>query len=929
MKWMISSAMALALGAGAVGAVQVAEAQQRTSAATPSAVGDVHIPYETFTLRNGLRVVVHTDRKAPVVAVGIWYGVGSRDERPGKTGFAHLFEHLMFNGSENYNGEWFKPFEQVGATDQNGTTWFDRTNYFQTVPKTALEMTLFLESDRMGHLLGVVDQARLDEQRGVVQNEKRQGDNRPYGLVEYAQLAGLFPEGHPYRWSTIGSMDDLNAASLEDVKAWFREYYGASNAVLALAGDIDVATARPLIEKYFAEIDPGPPLSRREVNVPIKVGNTRDVLRDRVPQTRAFRAWTAPSGQSRDATLLDIAAQVLGGGKSSRLYKALVIDQKVATNVSVSLQPFELASILEIDVTLAEGQNIDDVMARAEAVVAQFLASGPTAAEVERVKTGRYAGFVRGIERVGGFSGKITVLAEGWLYADDPGHYRKELQWLREATPVEVRNAARTWMAHGWHQVDVVPFGNLAATPSTVNRSAGVPTVATTPELTFPTIEQGRLANGARVVVARRPGAATVEVQAAFNGGYTADVGRGVGTASFTMGMLDEGTATRSAVRISEEAEALGARLSTGSGIETANVTLSALKNNLTPSLALMADVIRNPSFAQNEIDRVKTVWLAGIRQEKANPNATGMRLLPLALYPQGSPYGVPLTGSGTEASIGALTRGDMQAFHAERIRPDNATFYVVGDLSLAEATAAIDAAFRGWAAPATPLRVIPTADNATVRAPRLILVDRPNAPQSIILAGRATTPSAAPAALAQQMMNRSFGGAFTSRINMNLREEKGWSYGVRSSFIDARGQRPWFVSAPVQSDKTIESIRELQKEFADVVGRRPLSQEEFNTAVTFQTRALPGAFETNGAVLGALAGAEAAGRPLDWTPTLPARLKAMTLAEAQASARDVIDPSKLVWIVVGDRAKLEAGLRGLNIAPLEIWDEDGKPVAN
>jgi zinc protease len=928
MKWMISSAVALALGAGAVGAVQVAEAQQRATTASP-AVGDVTIPYETFTLKNGLRVVVHTDRKAPVVGVGIWYGVGSRDERPGKTGFAHLFEHLMFNGSENYRGEWFKPFEQVGATDQNGTTWFDRTNYFQTVPKTALDMTLFLESDRMGHLLGVIDQAKLDEQRGVVQNEKRQGDNRPYGLVEYAQLAGLFPEGHPYRWSTIGSMDDLNAASLEDVKAWFREYYGASNAVLALAGDIDAATARPLVEKYFGEIDPGPPLTRREVNVPIKVGNTRDVLRDRVPQARAFRAWTVPSGQSRDATLLDIAAEVLGGGKSSRLYKALVIDQKVATNVSVSFQPFELASILEIDVTLAEGQTIDDVMARADAVVNQFLATGPTAAEVERVKTGRYAQFVRGTERVGGFGGKITVLAEGWLYADDPGHYRKELQWLREATPLEVRNEAREWMAHGWHQVDVIPFGNLAATASTVNRTAGPPTVASTPDLVFPTIEQGRLANGARVVLARRPGTATVEIQAAFAGGYTADAGRGVGTASFTMGMLDEGTSTRSAVRINEETEELGARLTTGAGLETTAVTLSALKGKLAPSLALMADVVRNPAFAQTEIDRVKTVWLAGIRQEKANPNAVGARLMPLALYPEGNPYAVPLTGSGTEASIRALTSADMRAFHAERIRPDNATFYVVGDLTLAEATAALDTAFRGWTAPSTPLRVTAPAANATVRAPRLILVDRPNAPQSIILIGRATTPSAAPSALAQQVMNRSFGGAFTSRINMNLREDKHWSYGVRSSFTEARGQRPWIVSAPVQSDKTIESMRELQKELADVVGSRPVTAEELATAVTFQTRALPGAFETNGAVLNALAASEAAGRPLDWTPTLPARLKALTLADANAAAREIVDPSKFVWIVVGDRAKIEAGLRTLNIAPIEIWDEDGKPVSN
>ena len=472
-----------------------AEAQRARSDAASAALPDVEIPYETFTLGNGLRVVVSTDRKAPVIAVGVWYGVGSRDEHPGITGFAHLFEHLMFNGSEHYNHDYFGPFEQVGATDQNGTTWFDRTNYFQTVPSTALEMTLWMESDRMGHLLGVVDQARLDEQRAVVKNEKRQGDNEPYGLVEYSMLEGLFPAGHPYRWSTIGSMEDLEAASLEDVKGWFRHYYGASNAVLALVGDIDVATARPLVERYFGDIDPGPPVARREAAVPIRAANTRDVLRDRVPQARIYRYWTTPGRTTRESLLLGLAADVLGSGKSSRLYEALVVEQKIATEVSASVDEHQLASQFQVTVTLANGVDVAEGARRLDAEIARFLESGPSAEELERVRMGRYAAFVRGIERVGGFTGKTAVLAEGWLYADDPGFYRTQLKWMRETGTADLAGLAREWLGRGW----ITRLRPAVRQPGRRRRRrrwrSAVPRRQTTPGLSFP-LSSGELRTG-------------------------------------------------------------------------------------------------------------------------------------------------------------------------------------------------------------------------------------------------------------------------------------------------------------------------------------------------------------------------------------------------------------------------------------------------
>lgn len=895
-------------------------------ATTAPKLASIDIPFETFTLKNGLRVVVHTDRKAPVVAVGVWYGVGSRDEKPGRTGFAHLFEHLMFNGSENHNDEWFKPFERVGATDQNGTTSFDRTNYFQTVPKTALEMTLWLESDRMGHLLGVVDQKKLDEQRGVVQNEKRQGDNQPYGMVFYNLLSGLFPAGHPYSWSTIGSMEDLNAASLEDVKEWFRAYYGAANAVLVLAGDVDVATARPLVEKYFNEVDPGPPVGRREVAVPQRAKNTRDVLKDRVPQARIYRAWIGPPRSTREAADLSLAAAVLGGGKSSRLYKALVYEQKVATNVSVGLQGTELAGLLGATVTLKEGEDIADVSRRLDAAIADFLKTGPTQNDLDRIRARNYAGYVRGLERVGGFTGKMTWLAESMLYDNDPGYFRKSLAWQDAATPASVRAAANEWLSRPWHQVEVVPFGDLSASAAGADRSK-LPVVDATPDLAFPGIEQGTLANGAKIVVARRTGAPLVEISALFEGGYVADAGRKLGLQSFTMGMLDEGTRTRTALGIAAEAEELGANLGTGAGTEIGLVRLSALRAKLAPSLALMADVVRNPSFEQKEVDRVRTIWLANITQEKAQPETLAIRLLPPAIFSPGSPYAVPLTGSGTEDSIRSLTREDMIAAHAERVRPDNATFFVVGDITMAEATAALNKAFADWKAPATPLPAVARA-GAAHKGTRLILIDRQKAVQSVILAGRATTPAASPTALAQEVMNTAIGGKFTSRINMNLREDKHWSYGAGSFFANTRGERPWGVFASVQTDKTIESLAEIRRELNEFVGSRPMTQEEFADAIARGTRSLPGRFETLASVLSALTNSASDGRPLDWTPTLPARYAAMKLDDARAAAKEVIDPANMIWVVVGDRAKIEKGLRATGIAPLEIWDEDGNPVA-
>ncbi len=887
-----------------------------------SAMGaDIALPYDEFTLDNGLRVVVHEDRKAPLVAVSIWYHVGSKDEPEGKTGFAHLFEHIMFNGSEHYDNDWFGPLEEVGATDLNGTTWFDRTNYFQTVPTTALERILWMESDRMGHLLGALTQDKLDEQRGVVQNEKRQGDNQPYGLMEYSTLAGLLPAGHPYRHSTIGSMEDLENASLETAKQWFKDYYGAANAVLVLAGDIDAETARTLVEKYFGDIPAGPPVTQTKADAPKLGVDKREIMFDRVPQPRIDRNWAAPGRTTRDDVLVGLAAQVLGGGKTSRLYQRLIDELQIATSATANLSSQELMSFYSVTVDAKADADLERVEDEMEAVIAEFLSRGPTAAELSRAKARTKANIVRGLEKIGGFGGKAVTLAQGALYADDPGFILKQLDWLDAATPQEVLRAARDVMNAGHYQLTVLPYPEYTTTASNVDRDAGLPAVTSTPDLVFPDVQETTLRNGVKVVLAERHTVPLVEIAVQFDAGYAADSVEGgkLGASSFTAAMLDEGTKRRSAKDIAEELEGLGATLSAGANLDMSTVELSALKENLRPSLEIVADVIRNPAFANDEIEKLRKRWLANIEQEKAQPVSLAMRLLPPEIYGEGHAYAAPLTGSGTVESITSLTRDDLTRFHQQWIRPDNATIFVVGDTTLDEIKPQLEAAFGRWSAPSSPAPVKNIAAVERPQSGKVILVDKPGSPQSLILAAHVAPPSNAPNAIAITSMNDIIGGQFSARVNMNLREDKGWAYGAFTFLQGAKGQRPFMVYAPVQTDKTTESLAELLKELNGFKTTRPASADEVERSILNNVRSLPGTYETSDDVLGSLTSSARYGRPWNYPETVKDKYEALTVDEIKAAADEVIHPESLIWVIVGDREKIEEGVRSLNLGPVEI----------
>ena len=883
-------------------------------------VPDIDIPYERFELENGLTVIVHEDRKAPIVAVSVWYGVGSADEPAGRTGFAHLFEHLMFNGSENYNDDYFGPFEQVGATGMNGTTWFDRTNYFQTVPTPALDMALWMESDRMTHLLGAIDQDKLDEQRGVVQNEKRQGDNQPYGMIEYSQLRALFPEGHPYAHSTIGSMADLDAASLEDVQEWFRQYYGASNAILVLAGDIDAEEARPLVERYFGDAPVGPPVTRMDGWVPERRYDTSETMYDEVPQAQIHRSWVVPGRTTQERADLELFATVLGGGRTSRLYEDFVFERQVASSASAYVEEHQLASIFTVVVTLNPGEDVAAASQRIDEIVGELIEDGPTAAELAAAQTRTNAAMIRGLEQIGGFGGKAVTLAQGELYAGDPGFWRTYLERLNAASPEQVRATAQNWLDTGSHEIVVLPFGEHQSVETDADRSQ-LPIVAETPELEWPAVETGELSNGVDLVFVRRDAVPVVEMQLVFDAGYAADSADGspVGLASFTMNMLDEGAGGMTALEIAAEAERLGANLSTGAGLDQSTVTLSALRANLQDSLNLMAAVVTDPGFEDGDIERVREMTLNGIQQEMANPIALALRLLPPELYGEGHAYSVPFTGSGTPESVSGFTRDDLLAHQRTWLRPDNATLFIVGDTTLEQIRPMLERAFRGWRAPRDPLPQKNLAEAAGAQAPRVILVDRPNSPQSLILAGLLGPAGTNDQPEVYSAMNDAIGGTFSARVNMNLREDKGWSYGAQTLLWGARGQQPWIVYAPVQTDRTADSLAELLREFAEYTGENPATAEELERSINNSVRSLPGQYETARSVRSSLVSSHNYGRPWDYPATLTDRYEALTLDEVRAAAREVVHPEELVWVIIGDAAQIEASVRELGIGEIEV----------
>ncbi len=940
---LIATALPLALAACATAPSAPPASAETQAAPLPALVRQVDIPYERFTLPNGLTTLVHTDRKAPVVGVTVYYRVGSKHEPRGSTGFAHLFEHLMFGGSENVEN-FDIPLEAAGSTSTNGSTSYDRTNYVETVPTGALDLALFMESDRMGYLLGAIGQDKLDKQRGVVQNEKRQGDNQPYGLLEYKIVDGLLPIGHPYRHSAIGSMADLDAASLSDVRQWFMDNYGPNNVVLALAGDIDAATARPMVERWFGDIPRGPDVATMAAQPVTLAAPVEEEMTDQVPVTLVTRAWTGPALTDPDAVPLAVGMHILGGLASSRLDNVLVRDEQVAVAVTAGAQQQEQLSLLQAQMQVKPGVDRAVAQASFDRVIADLLASGPTQDELDRAATQLVSQQIGALEVVGGFGGKGATLAEGQLYAGDPAHYREELDRLATLTPGEVRDALQRWLSRPAYTLAVVPGertedgallggwgdeGTVPAPAPDAKMPLGIgrtspprqaPQVAPVGELAFPAIERARLSNGMEVVLARRTAIPKLSLALTFDAGTAADGAARAGTQSLMMEMLSEGTTTRSAVEIAEEQERLGASIAAGTGTDSSSVQMSALTANLAPSLELMADMVLHPAFAAEELARVKDQRLAEIAQAQADPMALAQRALGPLIYGPAHPYG-SVGSTGLASVIEGLTPAALAQEHRQWVRPDLGRFTVVGDVTMQQLLPALEASFGAWQAPAATAPAKDVAAAIPAASPRLVVIDRPNSPQSVLVLARVLDLKGTDRDQeALDLANQVIGNGFLSRLNMNLREDKGWTYGIRSGVTAVTGQRALTVMTPVQSDRTADSIKLILDELAAFPAARGVDETELQRVTEGNIRNLPNQFQTNGQVLGALLQNQLLGRALDYQSHLPQIYRAMDAATIDAAAARYLQPGELTIVVVGDRRQIDDQLKTLDL-PVEYLE--------
>jgi len=895
----------VALALLAVGASAPARAQEAPA-----------ISFEKYELANGLDVILHENHATPVVSVNVWYHVGSGNEEPGRSGFAHFFEHMMFQGSAHHDGEYFEPLQKIGA-GINGSTNTDRTNYYEDVPSNYLELALWLESDRMGFLLPAMTQEKFDNQRDVVKNERRQNyENQPYGKWSPLMAEMMYPAGHPYSWPTIGSQRDLSAATLDEVAEFFKRYYTPNNASLVIAGDFDPAQAKALVEKYFASLPAGPDVERVTDWMPMLQHPVEMTAQDNVQLPRIYFFWHTPGFYKPGDAEFDLVGDILTSGRTSRLYQALVYEQQIAQDVSAFQWSREMGSVFVVNATARPGVELSRLEAALVHQMDSLVRRGVTEAELRDAKTTWQSSFVRRLEQVGGFGGVANQLNTYNRYLGDPDGFTFDFNRYGSATVAGVTEYVQRYLDPARRgTLHILPRGELDVVASDIDRTA-MPAGGPDPRFTPPTVQRGTLANGLEVLVVEDHDLPLVQAQLVVKSGFAADPGDLPGVASLTAELLDEGTKTRNALQLAAEQKRIGAQLGTGSSFDGSLVNLNVLTSHLPDGMALFADVVRNPTFPTEELERQRRIYIGRIAQESKNPQVAGLKTFLHQLYGEGHPYSQPFTGTGTPESIQRIARDDLVAYYNRNYRPNNAALIMVGDITLDEAMRHAERHFGSW--PRGDVASVSVPDPRPITGTTVYLVDKPGAAQSVIMVGTLGLRRSAGDYRAFEIMNNAFGGKFSSRINLNLREDKGYSYGARSVFLATRGVGPFVVLAPVQTQSTKESIVEILNEYRAIVGPRPVSAQEVAEAQGNIIKGYPRQFQSVGGVAGQLAEIVQYGLPLDeWARSMQ-ELATITPDQATKAARDHFDPDALIIVVVGDKAVVEPGIRELGLGDVQ-----------
>lgn len=920
----------------ALAGLTTSSAQNRAATAT---VAVPRIETEKYTLPNGLEVILSRRTSIPMVAVNLWYHVGPANEEPGRTGFAHLFEHMMFQASKHVpEDSHFRFLESAGASDVNGSTSFDYTNYYETVPSNQLELALWLESDRMGYLLEKVDTVSFANQQDVVRNERRQRtENQPYGMAEEAVWQTLFPKEHPYYAVVIGSHADIQAAQLDDVKRFFKQYYAPNNATLTLVGDFDPAQAKALITKYFGTLRRGPVVPPIKANTPAITAERRKVVPARVELQRVSMAWITPPFFAPGDAEADITATILGGGRSSRLYKRLVYERQIAQDVSAVQQSFGIRSVFQIDATARPGRTAAELEKAIDEELALLIASGVEPREVERARNIIETNIVGSLESITGLADRLNSYNH---FMKTPDYVEKDFARYGAVTPAQVQAFARDQLRVSARAViHAVPgepdFGPAVPTPPPPKAAPGEgaesinaaedwrmtpPGAGPARPLTVQTPLTATLPNGLTLILSERRTVPIVATSLVFRTGSDANPLDKPGLANFVAAMLDEGTATRSALQIADDVAALGGSLSTGSSMDATTITARSLAKNFPALLNVVSDVVLNPSFPAQEVERQRAQRLAQLVQQREDPGSVAAVTMANALYGPKHPYGYPEIG--TEASVKAMSVADLQAFWKQNFVPNNAALIVAGDITMPELRALAEKAFGGWqrGTPAQPQLAAPQTTEA-----RVVIVNKPG-PQTQLRVGTIGAPRSSPDFRPLQLMNVTLGGSFSSRINMNLREKNGYTYGASSQFTFRKAAGPFQIGSGVRTEVTAPAVNEMFNELRGIISS-PVTADELRRAKDSLSNSLPGAFETNGNAVGNFANVFTYGLPLDYYSRYAEQVAAVTQAQTADVAKRYVDPSKMVVVAVGDLEKIEPELKKLGLGVTEVRQPDGSVV--
>jgi zinc protease len=897
------------------------------------------LPYKKYKLENGLEVILLEDHRLPLVAVNIWYHVGPANERPGLTGFAHLFEHMMFEGSKYVGPKaHFLYLESAGASSINGTTDFDRTNYFVTLPSNQLELALWLESDRMGFLLDNLDVQKLETQKDVVRNERRQNiESAPYGLVQEELFHQLFPQDHPYYASVIGTHQDIESAQIMDVHEFFRLYYAPNNACLAIVGDIDPDKTEKLVEKYFGPIPAGKPVPRSNVSTPSITIEKRITVRDQVELPRIYIAWiTEPIFSQADAEC-DLAAKIMGGGKSSRLYKELVYKKRIAQDIITHQFSLALGSIFNIEATCKPGIEPLQLENAIWEEIEKFQQEGPSQAELERAQNTIESSILRGLEHLGGFGGVADRLNQYNHFCENPGFLPNDLKRYRTSTIESIHCLVQTRLKR---ENSVVIHGVTGAktindVPKSIHAPTTIPEPATIPDqdwrmsppspgpspaLSLPVPVQFRMPSGLTVMLLEQHSLPIVSANLIVLSGSDRNPPAFPGLSSFTAGMLDEGTGKRSPLDIASDCDQLGASLSTGSSTDLSYIAMRTLKKNVDPAFELVSDVVLDPSFVPDEIERIRHDRLTHILQHKDNPGVLAIKVFFDAVYSSAHPYGY--TDIGTEESNQAITRNLITGFYHAGYTAANSALIAAGDITESELRALIEKHFGGWNG-AQSLKETPEITDKSKR--RIIIVERPDSSQTVLRIGHIGPPRSTPDYVALDVMNTALGGLFSSRINRNLREIHGYTYGASSSFVFRRGPGPFLIGTSVQTGVTAPAITEIFHEMEDI-REKEITPEELATAKDSISRSLASLFETTPESAASIGQLYVHGLPASYYHDLPEQIENITASKVLETAQKYLNPEDAVIIAVGDRSKIEVEMEKLNLGPIEIRDSAGKP---